>query len=68
MRTLSLAFVILAVLLAGFAWWGMNSAGGRGAFDEMAGILPIAAVPASFLPILPAILCWWLADRRKEGY
>ena len=36
-------FLLLGFLAMGFGWWGANSAAGRQRFDEMAGIIPIAA-------------------------
>lgn len=64
MRSASLLVVALGLLCGGFSYWGLNSAAGRAQFDEMAGILPLAAMPASFFFLLLAILFWWLADRR----
>jgi len=64
MRGVSLLCAALALCLAGFAYWGLNTDAGRHAFDEMGGIVPLAAVPASFLLVLLAILFWSLAGRR----
>ena len=55
---------IVALLLAGiacevFAYWGMNTVRGRRAFDEMAGILPLAAAPTGVVLILLAAVLWW---------
>jgi hypothetical protein len=37
-------FLIAGFIAMAFGWWGANTAAGRQRFDEMAGIIPIAAL------------------------
>ena len=38
------SFLVLGFIAMAFGWWGANTAAGRQRFDEMAGIIPIAAL------------------------
>lgn len=61
-----LSIVILCSLSIGceaFAWWGLYTRAGRTAFDEMAGILPMAAFPLGILFALGALAVWYFSNR-----
>jgi hypothetical protein len=64
MRSVALVLLLLAVACEAFAWWGMNTASGRAAFDEMAGIIPLAAAPAGLVLAVTSIFTWWRSTRR----
>ncbi|TCH96807.1 hypothetical protein EJV46_19740 [Roseococcus sp. SYP-B2431] len=60
----ALICLFLSVLLGSFAWWGLFTAAGNQAFDEMDGMIPFAAgVLGAFLAI-SAALAWGLSMRR----
>lgn len=42
-----------------FAYWGLNTVAGRSAFDEMAGMIPLAAAPVGLCLAGAALLTWW---------
>ena len=66
MRIAALCLAFLSLACATFALWGLGTPSGRAAFDEMAGILPLASGAASVLFALCALLAWWrhAAHRR----
>ena len=66
MRTASLACLALAVCLAALAGWGLFSAAGQRAYDEMAGIIPFAAGALSPVLLLAAIVAGWRARRAAR--
>jgi hypothetical protein len=37
-------FLLLGFVAIVFGWWGANTVSGRNRFDEMAGIVPMAAL------------------------
>lgn len=43
MRMLPWVFVVLAVLLAAFSYWGIFTRAGAARFEEMAGMIPFFA-------------------------
>ena len=49
----------LAVACEAFAFWGLTTAAGRHAFDEMAGMIPLAASGLGVLFGLGALVAWW---------
>ncbi len=60
--------LLAALACAGFSWWGLNTLSGRAAFDEMAGIIPLAAAPLGLLLAMVAIfICWRAARSRRQG-
>ena len=65
MRTTSLLLAFLAVACAVFAVWGLGTVAGRHAFDEMAGIVPLASGAFSVLLALCALLAWWRHARLR---
>ncbi len=59
MRALSTILLVAALACFGFSYWGLNTASGRAAFDEMAGIIPLAATPVGFLLLIVAAVLWF---------
>ena len=53
-----------ALALAGFAWWGLETAGGRHSFDEMAGMIPFGAGVLATVLLLCAVVAGWMARRN----
>ena len=37
-------FLLVGFVTIAFGWWGANTAAGRQRFNEMAGIIPVAAL------------------------
>ena len=64
LRSAAVVLVLGAVLLELFSLWGLNTAAGRSAFDEMAGIIPLAAAPLGLLLLLCALGLWYWERRR----
>jgi hypothetical protein len=64
MRRAALICLILAAALAGFAWWGLFTAGGNRSFDEMDGMIPFAAGVLGALLAICAAITWGLSMRR----
>ncbi|MBI4911482.1 MAG: hypothetical protein HY823_01990 [Acidobacteria bacterium] len=59
MKTVCVLLFLAGMALEAFAWWGLNTGPGRRTFDEMAGMIPLAGVPAGLvLLFLAAILGW----------
>jgi hypothetical protein len=65
MRRAALICLVLAVLLAGFAWWGMFTTGGNRTFDEMDGMIPFAAGVLSALLAIGAVITWGFSRTRR---
>lgn len=59
MRVSSIFLLVAALACFGFSYWGLNTVPGRAAFDEMAGIIPLAATPAGFLLLICAAVLWF---------
>ena len=54
-----LLLVVLGVAGLVFGWWGLQTVPGRRAFDEMAGMVPLAAGAVGALLLLAALAAWW---------
>lgn len=69
MRITAIACFAASILLLVFGVWGIFSTPGQHAFDEMAGIVPFAAVLLSPVLAIVALTAWWFARRaeRVEG-
>jgi lipopolysaccharide export LptBFGC system permease protein LptF len=65
MRSASIALLLAGAACEVFAYWGLNTARGRRAFDEMAGMLPLAAAPAGVVLILLAAVLWWRSWAKR---
>lgn len=63
MRLLPIPLLVLALVLGVFAYWGVYTRAGAARFDEMDGIIPVAAGAAAVLLLLGAALAWWLQSR-----
>ena len=59
MRVVPLVFIGLAVACEAFACWGLTITSGRRTFDEMAGMIPLAASGAGVLFAFVALVAWW---------
>jgi len=59
------AYVVVAVPLILFAWWGQYTLAGRHAYDEMDGLYPFAAGALGLLLTMLAALSAWLGTRRR---
>lgn len=62
-RVVSAACLVLAISLASFSYWGLYTESGRHAYDEMDGIIPLAAAPLSVCFAVCAVLAWLLGKR-----
>ena len=61
----AIVLVALAVPLLAFGWWGMNTAAGQRAYDEMAGMIPFwAGVLGGLLLAAAAVLGVVMLVRR----
>jgi len=58
MRQLAPFLLALAAASFGFAYWSLATPAGRGAYDEMAGIIPMAAGFAGVLLCGAALAIW----------
>lgn len=64
MRQLLPALLVAAALgCFGFGYWGLHTVAGRAAFDEMAGMIPLVALPLGVLLLVGAAV---LAFRRRS--
>lgn len=57
----SLTLLVAGACLVAFGWWGVETVAGRRRFDEMAGMIPMAA---GALGVLVALLLVW---RARQG-
>jgi lipopolysaccharide export LptBFGC system permease protein LptF len=58
MRVLPTVLLAAALACFGFSYWGLNTVSGHAAFDEMAGMIPLAATPIGVLILLCAAVLW----------
>jgi hypothetical protein len=66
LRTVAAIFGAAAIPLAIFCYWGLFTAGGMHAYDEMDGYIPFfAGVLATILAVM-AVLGWWLGGRARR--
>jgi hypothetical protein len=64
MRNAPTVLLASALVCFGFSYWGVNTISGRAAFDEMAGMIPLAAAPCGVVLLLAAAVQWF---RRRRG-
>lgn len=60
---------VLACACFGFAYWGLETPSGRTAYDEMAGIIPMAIGLLGGILLLIAIALWgwrWYRTRNEK--
>ena len=67
MRTATLILFLLALGSGSFGYWGLHTASGRQAFDEMTGILPWVSAWASLALAAAAGVTGWLAWHGSRG-
>jgi hypothetical protein len=62
---IALGLLAVSVGLGAFAYWGMFTHSGSSRFDEMDGIIPMAAGAVAALSLLLAcIALWWWSRTR----
>jgi len=69
MRILPHGLLVVAAALFAFAYWGLKTPEGRRAYDEMAGIIPMAAGLAGVVLIVAAAAIWlwrWLRTPKRD--
>ena len=66
MRYSALILFVLAMTCEAFAYWGLSTAAGRHAFDEMAGMIPFAASLIGALLALGAVVSFWRRIRSNK--
>jgi len=59
LRTLAMVLAVLGAAFEALAFWGLRTAAGRTHFDEMAGMIPLAALPAGLICLLAAAFFAW---------
>lgn len=65
MQTPAVVLFVLAIAFGAFAAWGLWTAAGRRCFDEMAGIIPLAALVLAIVAAFAAIAVWWFGGRAS---
>ena len=64
-RVAGIVLVVAGAGLAGFGWWGVNTAAGQRRYDEMAGMIPFfAEVAGAFLLVVAFVLLLLSARKR----
>lgn len=69
MRYLPLFLLTAAFACLAFAYWGLETPGGRRAYDEMAGIVPMATGLAGAVFVVAAAALWlwrWFTTRKDD--
>lgn len=64
-RTIALILFLVGLVCEAFAFRGLETRAGRRAFDEMAGMIPLAAAPVGLLFVIAAIVIWWRSRRER---
>jgi len=65
-RITAVILLILAVACEAFGYWGLNTLEGQHAYDEMAGIVPFAAVAVGWIFAVIAVVLLWLRHRAGK--
>lgn len=65
MKITAIVLMFLAIACEVFSYWGLNTIAGRQAFDEMAGIIPLAAGLLGALLAVSAVVVWWFGRRAR---
>ena len=63
MKLTAAALCVAALALGAFGWWGCRTTAGRRHVDEMAGMIPMAALLAAGVLLLAGLACAWAARR-----
>jgi len=66
-RRTALALIGLALACAAFGYWGLGTAGGGAAFDEMDGLIPFFVAVLGALLDLAGLLLWAISARRRHA-
>lgn len=66
MRKIATTLAIAGALLLAFGFWGTQTATGRHQFDEMDGIIPVAAGTLGGFCLIAAAIVDMLAERRER--
>ena len=66
MHILPPILTIAAIACEVFSYWGLSTVSGRSAFDEMAGMIPLAAAPAGLCFAAGAVVAWWRNRQAKD--
>jgi hypothetical protein len=66
MRKLACTLAVLTMVCELFAWWGLHTTAGTRHFDEMAGIIPLAAGALGAVLACGALGAWWLSRPRAR--
>jgi hypothetical protein len=64
---IKIGFVLLAIGLGCFGYWGAYTATGRKQYDEMAGIIPIAALGTAVIIAVGLIILQLYFAFKKRG-
>lgn len=57
----------IGIVMLAFGFWGTQTAAGRHAFDEMDGIIPVAAGAVGAFLLLTAAFLDYRADKRDKA-
>lgn len=69
MRQLPIVIFMAALACLAFSYWGLETPGGRGAYDEMAGMIPfgVGVLGLFLLALGGVLLAWrWYQGRKQE--
>jgi hypothetical protein len=66
MRKIATTLAVTGALLLAFGFWGTQTAMGRHQFDEMDGIIPVAAGTLGGFCLIAAAIVDMLAERRER--
>ena len=58
MRHLPVLLLVVSLACIAFGYWGLETAGGRRAFDEMAGIIPVGVGALGVVLFTIAAIVW----------
>ena len=67
MRALTIVFAVASLACEAFGYWGLFTEGGAKHFDEMAGMVPFAAMVLGVMFALGALIAWYLNGRARRS-
>ena len=65
MKAVPVVLVLAGAACELFAYWGINTVSGRRTFDEMAGMIPLAAAPLGVVLIFSGVVLGWLIRGQR---